>query len=203
MRQSPIPESGVFARFVLEEPWLLATAAGLVGVGLLYLALGRDEQRFLKAGVGCLAVAGLVLGLGSLIQTTAEEVRDETVAFVLAAEDGRIQDMIATLAPDATIHFGRPENPGQPIDQLERDLRTLGRQHRITANSMTDLIYGAFDDDSAMTAFSCRTTTESSYGPVRSAWVIEWSRDSGGTWRVQRLTAVKIGGQIPRGSVFR
>ena len=198
-----MPRSNLLSRFVLEDPLLLCGLLVLTGIVMVYLALGRDNRRLLKGGFGTLVAALVIYALGSFITTTAEETRDATKAFILAAEEGRINDMLVTLAPDATMHFGRPGNPGQPFAAVERDLRLLGSRHRIKANSTSSLTSGADTSDHAITTFRCRTTTESSYGPVSSSWSLEWQRDPKGQWRILRITAIRIAGKTPRGSLFR
>ena len=203
MTPTGMPQTSIFTRYLLENPWPVGIGLILLGVALLFLALNRDESRVLYAAIGAIGVAAIVLAIGWLVETTAERAADATRDFVRAAEEGRVHDMIATLHPDATLHLGRPGNPGQPVDELERDIRTLDSSNRIVSNSLNALAYGSRNSTSAITTFTCMTTTESSYGPVQSKWMLEWQMDDRGTWRIRRITAIEIAGRTPSGSALR
>ena len=74
--------------------------------------------------------------------------------------------MVATLEPEATLHFGSPSSPGQPFDELQRDINTLDDSNRIVSNSMSSLVFASSDSETAVTAFTCMTTTELRLRPV-------------------------------------
>ena len=189
-------------RYVFEDPFLLSGALVAIGIAVVWIALKRDDNRWTLPGV-LILVAGIgVSVLGAVVTTTAEEARAATKAFIQAAEDGRIDDMLAMVSPEATLHIGRPGNPGHPFAVLEEDFHLLGSRHRIKANSTNGLTSDADTPAHATVSFNCRTTTESSYGPVTSSWVLEWEKDLHGTWYVLRITAVKVAGKTPRGSIF-
>jgi len=203
MTDTGMPETSIITTYVLENPWPLGIGLILIGVALFLLAVNRDERRALHGAIAAIALAVIILAIGHLVETTAESAAGATREFVRAAEEGRIHDMIATLDPDATLHLGRPGNPGQPIDELERDIRTLESSNRIVSNKINALEFGSDEADTAITSFTCMTTTEASYGPVQSSWMLEWRKDAGGTWRIRRVTAIKLAGRTPRGSALR
>jgi hypothetical protein len=194
-----IPQGTLFTRYVLENPWPAGIGLVFLGVALLFIAIQRDDRRMFLAAVSAIAVAGIVLLTGFFFETTAESAANATRELVKAAEEGRTHDIIATLEPDATLHFGSPNNPGQPIDELQRDINTLDDSNRIVSNSLNNLTFASADSTTAVTAFACMTTTELSYGPFQSKWEIEWQRDEKGIWRIRRLTVIEIAGRTPRG----
>ncbi len=203
MNGTEIPQSSLLSRYLLENPWPLGIGLALLGMICIYIAMTRDDRNLLQRGAIALAGGGIILAIGTLYQTTAESAATATRTFVNAAADGRIDDMIDMLDSNATLHVGRPGNTGRPFDQLTEELRALEGQHRIVANRISSLNYGSNASDTAMTIFSCVTETESSYGPVPSRWMIEWRRDDTGRWTVRRITALKIAGRVPSGSILR
>lgn len=203
MNGSDIPQSSLLSRYLLENPWPLGVGLALIGVVCIYLALTRDDRRLLQKGAITFAVGGLILAIGSFVQTNAESAAHATRQFVNSAAEGRIDDMIDMLDSNATLHIGRPENTGRPFDELAEELRMLEGPHRIVTNRISSLTFGSDTADTAVTRFSCVTETESSYGPVPSRWMIEWRKDELGRWAVRRITALKIAGRIPTGSVLR
>ena len=203
MNGNDIPQSSLLSRYILVNPWPLGIGLTLIGCVCMYFALTRDDRRLLQNGAIAFAAGGLILAIGAIFQTNAESAGDATRQFVTAAAEGRIDDMIDMLDPNATLHIGRPGNTGQPFDQLTDELRMLEGQHRIVTNRISSLAYGSEASDTAVTRFSCVTETESSYGPVPSRWMIEWRRDDLGRWAVRRITALKIAGRVPTGSVLR
>ena len=203
MNGSDIPQSSLLSRYILENPWPLGIGLTLLGCACMYFALTREDRRLLQNGAISCAAGGLVLVIGAIVQTNAESASDATRQFVEAAADGRIDDMSDMLDPNATLHIGRPENTGRPFDELTDELRMLEGPHRIVSNRISSLSFGSDTSDTAITRFSCVTETDSSYGPVPSRWMIEWRRDEVGRWAVRRITALKIAGRVPTGSVLR
>ena len=195
--------SGLLTRYVLENPWPLVILLLIAAVVSAYIAVQRDNSKLLGIPLALGAVAGLVLLIASLATTPAEQAMAATREFVRAAEDGRSDDMISMLRENATLHIGRTENAGQPLEELERELRMLDGVHRIVSNRITRLEAQATEPDTVVVELGCYTETESSFGTVPSAWLVEWRKEPNGTWMVRRITAAKIAGRVPTGSVLR
>ena len=200
---TPILASGLLTRYVLENPWPLVIILLIGAVISAWLAIQRDNTKMLGIPLAFGAVAGLVLLIASLATTPAEQAKAATRDFVRAAEEGRSDDMISMLRENATLHIGRTENAGQPLEELERELRMLDGVHRIVSNRITRLEAETVEPDTVVVELGCYTETKSSFSTVPSAWLIEWRRESDGTWMVRRITAAKIAGRVPTGSVLR
>ena len=194
---------GTIERWITGNPWPLGVLLALAAVAIAFVAIRRDAPRVLVASGVTLAVAVVVVVLGSLVVTSAEAARAATLRFVEAAEAGRVDDMISMLRENATLHIGRTENAGQPLEELERELRMLDGVHRIVSNRITRLEAETVEPDTVVVELGCYTETKSSFSTVPSAWLIEWRRESDGTWMVRRITAAKIAGRVPTGSVLR
>lgn len=201
----PDDSSGFFVRRVLESPWPSVLVLGLIAAGLVWLAFGRDDRRLLIGG-GLAGVLAVSIGIiGSVVSTDRERALAATTAFVDDAVAGRIDDLLAWLHPDATLHVARIESPGYPRESLERALKQLDGIHRIQDNTIT-LLDGADDGSGSIwVELACLTRTESSYGTVPSRWIFEWiPPPPGRPWKVRSITAVSVAGRVPSdGDVFR
>ena len=193
-----IARSGFFTNFVLENPWPLAGLFTIVAGTIFWLAVQRDDRRLVIPAALVFAVAAVILAVGLLVETSGEAAADRTREFVAAASDGRIDEMLAGLDPDATLHVGRIENPGLPIEDLRRMIDALGSRHRIEQNTITLINSVGTSSDTALVELACLTRTTSSIGTVPSRWLLEWERGSG-RWLVRSITAISIAGRTPTG----
>jgi hypothetical protein len=201
----PDDTSGFFVRRVLESPWPTVVVLGLMAAALVWLALVRDDRRLLIGG-GVLGLLAILVGVvGTMVVTDRERALAATTAFVDDAVAGRIDDLLAWLHPDATLHVARIESPGYPRESLERALGQLDGVHRIQDNSIT--LLDAADDGSGSiwVELACLTRTDSSYGTVPSRWIFEWMPPPPGRpWKIRSITAISVAGRAPsRGDVFR
>jgi hypothetical protein len=201
----PDDTSGFFVRRVLESPWPTVVVLGLMAAALVWLALVRDDRRLLIGG-GVLGLLAILVGVvGTMVVTDRERALAATTAFVDDAVAGRIDDLLAWLHPDATLHVARIESPGYPRESLERALGQLDGVHRIQDNSIT--LLDAADDGSGSiwVELACLTRTDSSYGTVPSRWIFEWMPPpSGRPWEIRSITAISVAGRAPSGGdVFR
>ena len=193
-----IARSGFFTNFVLENPWPLAGLFTIVAGTIFWLAVQRDDRRLVIPAALVFAVAAVILAVGLLVETSGEAAADRTREFVSAASDGRIDEMLAGLDSDATLHVGRIENPGLPIEDLRRMIDALGSRHRIEQNTITLINSVGTSSDTALVELACLTRTTSSIGTVPSRWLLEWERGSG-RWLVRSITAISIAGRTPTG----
>lgn len=196
----PEDTSSLLSRHVLESPWpavlILAVAAAVVG----WIALQRDDRRWLVGAAVGLALSIAVAVIGTITTTDREAAVAATRAFVQDAVEGRVDDLVARLHPDATLHVGVIEAPGFPREDLERALDQLDGAHRIKDNMITRL--DAADDGFGMiwVELACLTSTASSYGTVPSRWIFEWiPPEPGRPWEVRSITAVSVAGRAPSG----
>ena len=193
----------LITRYVLENPWPLVIILLLIAGAGTYIAIQRDDQKLLRLPLSFVIGAIAVFLAARFFTTPGEEVAAATRQFVQHAEDGRSADMISMLAPNATLHVGRAGSTGLPLEDLERELQTLDTRHRIISNQITQLDTEQESADRILVTLSCYTSTESSYGSVPSSWLLEWIPTSNGGWEIRRLTALRIAGRTPSGSVLR
>ncbi len=190
--------SGFLTSFVLENPWPLAVFLTIVAATIFWVAVQRDDRRILIPAGITFAVGAIILAVGLLVETSGEAAANQTRNFVAAASDGRIDEMLANLDPDATLHVGRIERPGLPVEDLRRMIDALGSRHRIEQNTITLLNSVGTGPNDALVELACLTRTASSLGTVPSRWILEWERGSG-RWLIRSITAVSIAGRTPTG----
>lgn len=188
----------LFSQWVLENPWPFSIVTLLVAATIGWIAIQRDDRRpLLVAGV-LAGLALLALGVGLLVETPAEAAASATRRFVADAESGRVDLLVARLDPEATLHPGRLENPGFPVEDLRSMLDALGGVHRIERNSITLLDAVSTGREAAMVELACLTRTSSSLGYVPSRWIFEWERRDD-DWMIRSITAASIAGRVPGG----
>ncbi len=188
----------LFSQWILENPWPFSIVALLLAATIGWIAIQRDDRRPLLAAGILAGLAVLALAIGFLVETPAEAAASATRSFVADAEAGRVDDLVARLDPDATLHPGRLENPGFPVEDLRSMLEALGGVHRIERNSITLLDAVGIGGDAAMVELACLTRTRSSLGYVPSRWVFEWERVDG-RWMIRSITAASVAGRVPAG----
>ena len=201
LRSQNVPteaRTGFIEGWILDGPWTLAALLFATAVGLLFLAINRDDSRLGRFALGTALAAALVLAIGIMVETPSESARAATERFVEAAVDGRVDDLLRTLDEDATLHVARVENPGFPRSNLEEALDGLRNRHRIDENSITLLDAAEARDGAVWVELACITRTASSGGWVPSRWILEWQRADPGEWRIRSITAMKIAGVVPR-----
>lgn len=191
--------NGLLVRWILDGPWLLTALIGLAALISFVVASRRDDARFLYVAIGLAVSATVVAVVGTLVETPGEQARIETRGLVDNAVDGRVDEMIGTLTPDATLHVGRVESPGFPFADLTRSLEALRRGQRIEENSITAIDSGTVDANRVYVELSCLTRTASSYGYVPSRWILEWVREPEDGWYIRSITAMSIAGRVPNG----
>ncbi|MFO0875209.1 MAG: nuclear transport factor 2 family protein [Phycisphaerales bacterium] len=198
----PAPSHNALAHYVLENPWPGALLLAFVGALLTWRALTDGRVRMLVAG-SAVMVAALVLVLVAWLVTTAGE-RAATVVreLVRAAERQDVAAGMALMAPDATLSFERPENPGFGIEAIERGLESVATVHVIERNRVTRLRGYTVDGDTGIVQMACWTTTSASAGAVPSQWIMRVRRQADGSWKVARITCVSVSGRTPDARLF-
>lgn len=191
------PQESIFVRYLLENPWPVGVFLIALAVVLIVAWTNRGGGKLLLA-----SGAALILGLGvfllaNLVTTSGEHARVLVQKIVAHAVEGNADEIIAVLAPDATLHLQSLKNPGQSIEDLEESIRSLEKSNRITENSITKLRAWTTSSDSAIVFLGCRTSTNSTWVPVPSTWVMAVERSEHGEWRVKRIAFASLAGKPP------
>jgi hypothetical protein len=200
-----IPTSSAPVRHLLENPWLPALAILFAGLLVGWLGVTRGERRLLIAGIVASLAAATWITVGTLVRTPGERACELARSIVAAAERGDAAGMLAEFAPDATFHYGRPDQPGLPFGEIADAAAAIEGRYRIESNSVTQLDPHTDPDrpDTGYAVLSCRTVTAASPAPTPSSWVLRAVRGPDGRWTIDRLTLVKVAGRDPWPRLWR
>lgn len=192
------PTSPFLDRIFAESPWTLALPFLAVAAALAWWGARNDRARpiLVAAALTCAAAATLAV---AAFRVSPGERAAETVGFlVAAAERGDLESLRACMAPDATMHYGGPQSPGDGIEGLMRAAESLRGRHRIESNSVTELSIATVDAGRGAVLLGCRTATASSFGAIPTRWWIEVARQPDGRWLIDRLAWISLAGQVPQ-----
>jgi len=200
-----IPTSSFPVRHFLEQPWPAGLLLLGAGVLLAWLGVRRDDRRGLVAGAIAAALGVAVIAIGVLVRTPGERACEVARAIVAAAERGDGAALLAEFVPDATFHYGRPDRPGLPFDEIAAAAAALERRYRIESNAVTQLDPHTDPSraDTGYAVLSCRTVTAASPAPTPSSWIVRVRRGPDGSWKADRLTMVRVAGQSPDSRLWR
>jgi hypothetical protein len=200
---STLAVTGLLERYILERPWITLAVLGVAALFLAWRGLGSGERRPLAAAAACAGAAALVLIASVLVTTPAERAAAVVRAFVTHAERGETDRMLELLAANATFHYGRPENPGLPSDEIRVMVRALEGRYRIEANTVTQLDATAESRTAATVLLTNRTSVAAGYDFVPNSWWLRVARQPDGEWRIERIAFLRVAGQDPTGRIWR
>lgn len=192
-----LPSTPLLTALFAESPWTLAFPILVVAAALAWWGARTDRVRAILAGVAMMLCAAAILALAAVQVSPGEHARETVQAMVAAAESADLQRFQACFAPDASMHYGGPESPGDDLDRLMRAAESLKGKHRIESNSVTELSIATKDSECGIVLLGCRTTTASSYAAVPTRWWIEVRRQADGAWLIERLAWIELLNQVP------
>jgi hypothetical protein len=192
-----LPDPPALERYLLEDPFypvLLLIVAGVVLFFWLNQA-GRGRQALLAAAA-CLAGAGAMFTLATLVTTTRETLLARTESLVGAVGRADTAAISAMLGPDvrATVLSAPQEwNKEAILRQVESNLGPGGRW----AVKEAEVVAAAAAVDgpnTGRTQVRVRVTLEALGLPSLSWWRLHWRRDSDGAWRVTGIDVLEVDG---------
>lgn len=193
----PIPPTPLWQSLLLESPWPLCLALGLVGVIGLVVGQVTGKKAAWYSAAGLLLMAVGAWGLAAGVQTDKEKVTQLTRSILADTEEGFDRASFESkLAPDAVLtdDVGRPWLRRVPwMLAFDAAINAAGVESHIVHK----LEAGAADGQ-AVVALNLITQT-SSAGPSlhKSQWTLLWSQDAGGQWRLRELSCIGYNGQSP------
>jgi hypothetical protein len=193
-----LPASPLLVRLFAESPWTLAFPMMVLAAGLAWWGTRTERARPILAGVALLLGAAGVLAIAAFVTSPGEQAAIRVRALVAAAEGADLDAVRACFAPDASMHYGSPQSPGDDLARLMRAAEGLRGRNRIESNSVTELQLATAADDRGIVLLGCRTSTASSYGAVPTRWWIEVRRQPDGQWLIERLAWLSAMGQPPQ-----
>jgi hypothetical protein len=193
----PPPQTSVFTRYVLENPWpgaLLLLAAGAI---LAWMGFRDGLAVRIRAGAVLGGLALLMLTLGRIVVTAGEHGREVTRAFVTAVLANDMLAIDSLLSPACTLAVGNPNNPGFDREYIMNRVGEVKR-YSVENNSITMLDGYTERADAATVHLGCSTTVQEFPYPTPSSWVLRIERQSDGQWRIIRISCISIGNSSPQ-----
>jgi hypothetical protein len=203
-------------RWLTEDPWLLASFLAGLGLCLLVAVWLTQQGKYLVAGLGLLALAGLVLLFEWLWVTEAERVEAVIRDLGRAVARSDAQAVLDLMAPEValsqgSLSIGGPQVramkrfvPGLDADRINPAralIRSIISETRFDFLSIRDLRTQAGKLTRRGKA-DFRVYTSGSYrspvgqlnfatGPNGTDWSVGL-REEEGLWKIDRITAVRL-----------
>jgi hypothetical protein len=191
------PASPLLERFLAESPWMLAFPLVVIAAALAWWGARNERATPILAGAGVLLAAAATLGVAHVWTSPGERAAAAARELVSAAEAADLERIRACFAPDASLHYGSPRNPGDDLDRLMSAAESLRGRRRIESNLVTQLDVATIDGDRGIALLGCRTEVKSGFGPIPTLWWIEVRRMPDGHWKIDRLAWLRLLNQAP------
>ncbi len=153
------------------------------------------STRLLRLVLAFLAAGAVVYAVAAMIVTPGERARALVRELVDAAVAADVPGAVAFFAPEATLSFGSPSNPGLPFDAIRSRLEQLDGRYRIERNSITSLESRTESPGKVIVQLSCRTELAAGYGMTPTDWTIEVTRQDDGEFLITRVTWMSLAGR--------
>ncbi|MEI6475993.1 MAG: hypothetical protein WCO75_11425 [Planctomycetota bacterium] len=197
-----LPSSPLLVTLFAESPWTIVFPMLTIAAALAWWGARTDRVRAILAGVAMMFCAAAILALAAVQVSPGEHAQVTVRALVAAAESADLPRLRACFAPDASMHYGGPESPGDDLERLMHAAESLSGKHRIESNTITEFSIATKDASTGIVMLGCRTTTASSYGAVPTRWWIEVRRQANGEWLIDHLAWIELLNQVPARGVL-
>ncbi|MGH7132198.1 MAG: hypothetical protein ACREJO_09670 [Phycisphaerales bacterium] len=192
----PLPESGGFAHYLFEDPWLPAIGIAILGIAVLYALRSRGKPRagVLVALAGVLIAAGIVV-LASAVETDRERLILETRRLVEAGFRADAQTADALLAGDVSLTILTRDSK-RTKDYLVQQIRSdIAKRYGVDGYDIRGVRAAI---DGPRTGRSQISVTAKGAYPTPTVWMLTWRQDAtSGQWRVWKIEAQQIGAMRP------
>lgn len=189
--------SSLIWRFVLENPWPLASTLIAVGLVIGWLGLREGLANRQRLGLGLAAVGLMVLALGYAITTPAEHASAVVHRLIDAVVSEDTTQAKAQFASDAVMTVGSPSNAGVALEFIASRLDRLADRYDITSNRVTTLRRATVSGKAGEVRLSCMTEVAEFPYPSVSRWLMRVEQQPDSTWLITRITCMEINGQTP------
>lgn len=197
----PPPDTSLFTRYLLENPWPVAVILAACGAVVLWTGLREGLVSRTRLGGGLIAIGVAAAVIGWLVVTPAEHAKRTVrgLADLVASNQVGADEFFA---PNVSMAFASPTNPGYDMDFILDRLNRLTQAYRIESNTITMLRGYSESDDSGLVYLGCLTSVSQFPGYSASQWIIRVQRQADGQWKITRLTWMSINGQKPAPGTF-
>lgn len=195
------PHVSLFTRYVLENPLPLSFALLAIAAVFGFMAAREGRKDHALLTLLALAMAAIVFGLGSLIETSGEKAEQVTKDFVKLAVAGDVTGTMAMFSDDAVLTLVSPTTEAQSISFVRSGVEMVNRQYPIDSNRITQLRGYRVASDHGVAHLTCMTDAEGM--TAQTQWVISVREQGDGSWKIDKLTWVSMNRQRPSTSMLR
>lgn len=196
----PLPQPGLFQRFILENPAPTAVAILLIAAIVLFALRSRGR---LSAGLITLAagavLAASVMAAGAAVRTQRETLLGLQDQLIDATAHARLVTLDTLLAPDARV-------PPTRLPQLKGGLRrdailstiesTLADRYRVDTVAVIKR-QAVIDGPNAARSQVYIRVKPADYATTWAWFAITWRRDPDGRWRATEIDPLFLSGILP------
>jgi hypothetical protein len=210
-KMSDWPAPDLLPYLFFENPWPIASVAGVIGLVLLIAAVRQRSRLMGFVGLDVIGLAVVVVVLASMVDSTREKLIERTKALAHAAAPQLDTEALDELfAPSVAFYVG-------PADRIHENVREVlelaDRAHRrYTFKSMTVQSVDArrTAEQTAESFLSVSTTLAGQddsvmamfgEGAFQTGWLFHWKQHDG-RWKVHRITWMQFRGQEPAASLL-
>jgi len=196
----PLPTTGIFDLYLLENPWFLMIGATIIAlvVYVLLTTRGKSGKARLAMVLG-ICIAGVVFALATFVDTPREQLKMRTIEFIGAvarADTDIVQDV---LAADAILYS--PITPDgarteQILARVKQDMAQSGR-YAVKDVRVIEIQAAMTGASRGIVQVKVRATSNLSGFPIPSWWRIDFERDGdSGEWDASGISMLSIGAGI-------
>jgi len=181
----------MWERFVLEQPWPLASLLVLAAVVVYLKARGR--VRVVAPVLLLLALAG-VFAASELVTTAGEQIRASTRRLVAAVVGMNVNAVSAELDPSARL-FSHWHNSGVGKDDILAEVENRfrnGGEYAIKEHDIIELSSSRDGTRVGRALVKVRVISATGNVPVFSWWLLDYRRTDDGHWLVVQMEPQSI-----------
>lgn len=184
--------------YLFESPTPLAVTLAGAGLILLYHGSRRRHRRLMLAALLPLILSATVLALAAAVTTTRELLIARTSALLAAAASADLPRLRGFFAPEAML-VGPTGAPWLALEPMLEELERTTRRHVIESHEARQLLAQSQGLDEGQSELDLRTFLAGEWGrrPIATRWLLTWSREADGSWRVQRVQWLSLEGRPP------
>ena len=172
---------------LFDTPWWLPALIAAVGVVLFVTGNNRLERKVKLAGLGAVALAGLLMAVSYFVTTAKEKVLDRTTALIgsIEKQDWATFESLLDEKTSMAGYAGRA--------QLVAGAKASSAKFGLKKAYVTSKT--ARQDDTLITVtINAMSEQDLPPYPLQSQWELDWQQ-RGDRWLLYRITPLSVGGQ--------
>lgn len=196
---SPLPESPMLSRYLLESPWLAVIS--LIGVSLILFAFWTTRQAVrparIAAVLGVLLACGVVL-LGMFVQTPVEVMKARSIQLVRVTAHSDVQAVEQMLTSDAVLRLSS-QGDAEPLYRILERVKaqfSKGGMYQVKDHRVIEVQACETGPGSGRVQIKISTTPETAPWPIPSWWRLDFEQLDDGTWVVGGIELISMGGGL-------